>query len=261
MFKFVVLYALLACCMASTLPSLSGKIIGIPEELNTLQRESKTTPQILNGLNYQSRFKLLLIPLTDGQDSRQGVLERNYGFKFDLLAPGEYQLIVNSHDFLLNLERFRVFVEDTERDQQIEDDEQTPIQQIKVYQEKLIKESYNVSSGQIITKETPLVIEIKGYKEYYEIRLGSIWDMVMNSPFGFIFANKVYTILFTICSGIIVTPYILLYVAPEFANQFEEVQQRVNEGRQGQTIQNRDVPQGRLAPSAAKPGSGLRQRK
>lgn len=198
----------------ATSPSLFGKIVGFPSEYLEAQKESQGKPsKVLNGINYQSRIKASLIPIKTNEEFEvfYAPLNRNFEFSFDHLVPGsEYQLLVNSYDFKLSADRFRVIV----------DDEGV----VRAYQELLHKESYNVTSEKVVgSATTPLLIKVGSIKEYYEVKLGSLWDMVLNSPFGFIFANTMYTIIFGICCIIIAAPYILSWVAPDFASEFEEV--------------------------------------
>ncbi|CAH2354784.1 hypothetical protein CLIB1423_19S00232 [[Candida] railenensis] len=199
---------------AAKSPSLFGKIDGFPSEYLDAQKEAQGKPsRVLNGINYQSRIKASLIPIKTNKEFKvfDAPLNRNFEFSFDQLVPGsEYQLLVSSYDFKLNPERFRVIV----------DDEGV----VRAYQELLHKESYNVTSEKVVgSSTTPLSIKVGSVKEYYEVKSGSLWDMVLNSPFGFIFANTMYTIIFGVCCSIMAAPYILSWVAPDFASEFEEV--------------------------------------
>lgn len=192
--------------------SFSGKIVGIPEEVIELQQNTPSNNyNVLNGLNYQSRFTISLIPLKTQVNNEilYTNLNKDYEFSFDqLISDNEYQLVVNSHDFNLEEDRFRVVVEN------VQEEEGTII---RAYKERLFKESYNSSTEAVVNNERPLSIKITSVKQYYEQRLGSLWDMVLNSPFGFIFANTMYTITAGICVALMIAPYALQYIAPDLA--------------------------------------------
>lgn len=199
----------LAICSAKAI-GFTGQIIGVPE-VEDLELQSK----VLNGLNYQSRFNIDLIALnnsTDGLNSKKAVLNEDYKFKYDDLKEGDYELIVNSYDYTLNNNRFRIIVNEKEG-------------VIKGKEDALISNNFNESSTQVITHINPLFISVGEAKQYYERQLGSISDILMNSPFGFIFKNRTYTIMFTIAVAIMVTPYILQFVNPDFADTFNELKE------------------------------------
>lgn len=218
------LFLLNACVAIAASPSLFGKIVGIPSDFIESQRESLGKPsKVLNGVNYQSRIKASLIPLKSGEQFEiiDAPLNKNFEFSFDHLSPGkEYHLVVNSYDFHLDAGRYRVIV----------DEEGV----VRSYIQNLNKESYNSTSEKKVgSASTPLLVKVGSIKEYYEVKLGGIGDMIMSSPFGFIFANTMYTILFGICTAIIIAPYVLSWVAPDFASEFEEASKGGDPASQG----------------------------
>ncbi|CUM46592.1 uncharacterized protein AC631_02044 [Debaryomyces fabryi] len=189
----------------------TGQVVGIPSEIESIQDSENKSP-VLNGVNFQSRFNIELIPLNNITISEtfKVLANKDFVFKFSNLETGSYELLINSYDFLLSSNRYRILVED---------------QDIKAYEEDLGQDTFNFTSEAVISQE-PLIVPIKGIKQYYEHRLGSILNMLLDSPFGFIFKNKIYTILFVVCSAIMVTPYIISWVNPDFAEHFQEVQER-----------------------------------
>lgn len=189
----------------------TGQVIGIPSEIESIQASEHKSP-VLNGINFQSRFNIELVPLNNVTtfESFKVLANKDFVFKFNNLETGSYELLINSYDFLLSSNRYRILVED---------------QEIKAYEEDLGQDTFNFTSEAIVSQQ-PLIVPIKGIKQYYEHRLGSIFNMLLDSPFGFIFKNKIYTILFVVCSAIMVTPYIISWVNPDFAEHFQEVQER-----------------------------------
>lgn len=187
--------------------NISGKIIGIPPEVKQIQDQNYPSP-ILNGVNFQSRFTIELFNIQKDNvvKAKRGVLNHNYEFDFEV-EEGEYELDVISQDFLLASEKYKVKVGD----------------HVEVFEEAV--GPYPGNETVLATENEPLMIEFKGYKEYYERQLSSLVEMLQGSPLGFIFANKTYTIMFSVCMLIIATPYVIQWVNPELAKQLQEIQQ------------------------------------
>lgn len=202
---FQILFIAVGNCIGFT-----GQVVGIPSDIESIQANEHKNP-VLNGINFQSRFNIELVPLNNLTkfESFKVLANKDFVFKFNNLEAGSYELLINSYDFLLSSNRYRILVEG---------------QEIKAYEEDLGQESFNFTSEAIISQQ-PLIVPIKGIKQYYERRQGSIFNMLLDSPFGFIFKNKIYTILFVVCSAIMVTPYIISWVNPDFAEHFQEVQE------------------------------------
>ena len=202
------LFLLLGSTIATT---LSGRILGVTESVTSRQQSI----DVLNGANYASRFS---VDLFNGESQISTPVDKQYRFLFDSLEEGNYLLSVSSYDFLLDLERFRLFVGNDST--------------IVAYKESLFKEGYNKSSKVILDSETPLNINVIDIKEYYELPKGSLMDMVNNSPFGFIFKNKIYTGMFVVSLIIMATPYLIKQFAPELMEEYEELKKGPISGKE-----------------------------
>ncbi|KAG2736834.1 hypothetical protein G9P44_000924 [Scheffersomyces stipitis] len=187
---------------------LLGKIDDIPQ-IDELYHEKNV--HVVNGDNKASRFHVDLYQLDKNEAGvrHSALLDGNHYFQFENLKTGEYELIVDSYDFILSNSRFRVQV-----------DEEADI--VQVFEDYLASRSFNRSSIFNVTESTPLVLSVKEPKQFYESASGSIMDMVYNSPLGFIFKNRLYTIIFFICLSIMAAPTILQYINPELADMFRE---------------------------------------
>ena len=203
---FQILFIDVGYCIGFT-----GQVVGVPSEIESIQANEHKIP-VLNGINFQSRFNIELVPLNNLTkfERFKALVNKDFVFKFNNLEAGSYELLINSYDFLLSANRYRILVED---------------QEIKAYEEDLGQETFNFTSEAIISQQ-PLIVPITGIKQYYEHRQGSILNMLLDSPFGFIFKNKIYTMIFVVCSAIMVTPYIISWVNPDLAEHFQEVQER-----------------------------------
>lgn len=188
--------------------NIKGKIVGIPSEVKQIQDQNFPSP-LLNGINFQSRFTIELFNVQEDNvvKAKRGVLNDDYEFDFEGVDEGEYELDVISQDFLLAAEKYKVKVGD----------------HVEISEEAV--GPYPGNKTVLATEKQPLNIEFKGYKEYYERQLSSLVEMLQGSPLGFIFANKTYTIMFSVCMLIIATPYVLQWVNPELAKQLQEIQQ------------------------------------
>lgn len=209
----MVRFSLLASCIfvATALGlDFTGKFVGIPEDALEVQNSRLKSP-IVNGLNFQSRIDVMLTQLTPSQQSETKEFPVQKSFQFDVsgLHEGEYQLQINSYDFRLKNDRYRVVVNDD---------------RISVFEDPLGQASYNLSTLQTVGPNTPLVVEVTDYKEYYETPQGKLTDMVMNSPFGFIFKNSLYTALFVAAIAAMAAPSLISYIAPDLAEQVNEIQ-------------------------------------
>ena len=186
----------------------SGKITNVPDQLDELHHHKNV--QVVNGDNYQARINIELIPLTDDSDDikrLQTLVDEEYKFQYEDLAPGSYELLVNSYDFVLSNNRYRIIVDDY----------------VQAYEDYLHEPKYNETSRAFISHEKPLEIQFIESKQFYEFASGSLGEMVMNSPLGVIFKNKYYTMFFVFSLVIIAAPYVLSFISPEFAEQFNDV--------------------------------------
>lgn len=207
--KFTRTMTSLLLCLSCGVAALgfSGQFAGVPHD--AIQAQNNLQSSVLNGLNYQSRIDIKLLLLSDGLlQPRHVPVFQPYTFVVDRLDDGEYELYIHSYDFSLQNEKYHVTVlNDT----------------ISVYEQTLIS-SYNQSLVQTVTLDHPLVVQVTGYKEYYESPQGKLTDMVMSSPFGFVFRSKLYTALFVMSITIMAFPYVLPLISPELAQEYKSMQ-------------------------------------
>lgn len=196
-------FAAAACGLGFT-----GQIVGIPEDALEIQNTEVKSP-VVNGLNYQSRIDVRLTPIVESKTTESNVfpVKKSYDFDVSGLHNGEYQLTINSYDFTIQNSRYKVVVDE---------------EKISVYEDKLGAKALNQSSMQIVGPKRPLFVEVVGYKEYYESPQGKISEMVMNSPFGFIFRNSLYTTLFVAAVVTMVLPYVISIISPELAEEMKQ---------------------------------------
>ncbi|KAI5968788.1 hypothetical protein CANMA_002224 [Candida margitis] len=197
----------------------SGVIKNIPNDVPELGKELRQTIPNLN--NYASRVKVDLYKLNDKGKNHDfspvsATVGQNYQFKYKDLSEGEYELIINSYDFAFANNRYRLLVDEGK---------------VSAYEDPLGQSHNNQSLAVEVSHQTPLEIQFREVKQFYEKSGGSVFDMVLNSPFGFIFRNKTYTIIFIVLMTISVAPTIAQWVNPEFAEQFKEVQAEVAQSR------------------------------
>lgn len=204
----------------------TGKFEGIPSEMKELYQDKQV--HVVNGANYQSKMNVDLYKYNFDQEKHESgksaLVNKDYTFEYQDLSIGVYTLIVNSYDFELNNNRYTIKVKQNE----IEGDELENIEILSM-ENPLGSTKFNQSSIITISNESPLVIDIVQANQFYALESNSLMDMLMNSPFGFIFRNKTLTILFAITIGIMVTPYIANIVAPGFMDSFNEVQEEISQ--------------------------------
>lgn len=211
--KLTIIIAYLFHCITLTLATgFKGKIQGIPEVNELFKTKNKIVP---NGENYNNRIQVDLYP-SDSFTPISTIIDSNYNFKFNSLQPGEYELIVNSYDFTFYNNRFKIIASDDS---------------VIAYEHKLGENSYNVSSAVELNDKSPLVINYFATKEFYQYAGGSLKDMILNSPFGFVIKNRALTITFSICVAVMVAPYILKVVNPEFYAELNDIQTKVAQER------------------------------
>lgn len=223
-----------------------GQLTHLPTD--ALQHQQKYSDRVLNA--FQSRIDVDLVSMEGPSfPSTKGLVDRSYAFSFDGLSAGEYELHVNSYDLLLTANRFRIQI-----------DAETG--SIKAFEDYLDKRGLNTSSVQVLGADRPLSIKIDGYKDYYEQQQGGVLAILADSPLGFIFKNRTYTIIFFACVGMMLFPWVLSMVSPELAKELEDVKKNAND-----KFAERNAPV-QAAPATAKTtqsrpqsSSGLRQRK
>lgn len=201
----------------------SGKLVNIPERVSDIPKDVTTSAKIPNIQNLAYRTRVDLYSLNDSKDTKgfkpqRALVDKNNNFVFEGLNEGEYQLIVNSYDVTFHNNIYRIKVGDDE---------------IIAFENPLGYDSYNTSSATKIDHDKPLQLRYKETKQFYERSGGTLVDMAMNSPFGFIFKNRMYTILFTVCLAIMAAPYVLQWINPELAAELNEAKVQMSNERQG----------------------------
>lgn len=192
-----------------------ARIENIPSKVDELFQSKNAW--VVNGENYPGRINVDLYNLNNNDDftSIPAIVDENYSFKYDDLTDGNYELVVNSYDFAFYNNRYRIVVRDDK---------------VFAYEDYLHAKEYNETS-EVEISQKPLLLQYRETKQFYEKMGGTLGDMLLNSPFGFIFKNRIYTIIFTILLAILVTPYIINFVYPEFAEQMKEMQAEVAKER------------------------------
>ena len=211
--QYISVFLALSCLFnAITAAQLTGAFKNIPNDVPELAKELRQT--IPNLYNYPLRITVDLYKLNGKGRNHDFVplssaVDKNYRFTFKNLADGEYQLIANSYDFAFTNGRYKVVVDNDN---------------VLVYESPLGQEQSNASVPTELAQGAPLEIEFKEIKQFYEKSGGTVYDMLLNSPFGFIFRNKTYTVIFVVLLVISIAPTVAQWVNPEFAEQFKEVQ-------------------------------------
>lgn len=159
-----------------------------------------------NGLSYQSRIRVELQSL---HHTQQLLVDREFRFHAADLSEGVYQLTVDSYDFELKNHRWQVEVSGESETAAVEFPVGKPL---------------NASSRVLIDAQSPLNVKIVGTTQYFENLEGGLSKMLFDSPFGFIFRNRTYTIIFVMCLATMAMPYLLQLVSPELADQINERQ-------------------------------------
>lgn len=193
-----------------------AQIVNVPEDALDLEnfKAGKTLPI---DRNYPSRVDVKVVGLGSKRDeNHEFLVKKLYEFDVDELTAGEYELLVHSHDFHIRQTRFRVSVKDDE---------------IVVSEDPLGVSSKNKTTNWTVSESKPLILEAQGIKVYEESPRNKLKEMVMQSPLGFIFRNKTYTILFFACMGLMITPTLVQWLNPGLADQFTEMQQEAYEKR------------------------------
>ncbi|PVH14224.1 uncharacterized protein CXQ87_002351 [Candidozyma duobushaemuli] len=207
-----------AACVVQGIVGLGFKaqFVNVPEEKLELEnrRVGKTLPI---HRNYPSRIDAQIVGLGSKYgESHKYLVKKSYEFDVEDLAVGEYELLVHSHDFHIRKNRYRVSVGDNE---------------ISVLDDFYGIEEVNATSARVVSAESPLQIEASKIKVYDESPQNKLVEMLMQSPFGFIFRNRLYTILFVVCMGLMILPTAISWFFPDLADQFAEMQKEAYEKR------------------------------
>ena len=148
------------------LVQLTGKITNVPRNYQLVDKE-----EYVNGENFGLRCSIRL-NLLEGSLESQLLVNKNFEFKSRPLKPGKYDLTINSHDFTFLQDRYIIEVNESA---------------ILAYDYYLDKK--DLGDAKDVT-ETPLLVKTVTSKQYYEVRLSSLQDMVMNSPLGVISLSR-----------------------------------------------------------------------
>ncbi|EGV66876.1 hypothetical protein PSN45_002693 [Yamadazyma tenuis] len=188
--------------------SLQGKIVGVLPEYKLQNAE-----QIVNGNNLPIRFTVELTSI-DGEISHKmrALVNSKYEFIFNHVNPGIHDLSLVSHDFILDKDRFRI------------EANHSTITATDYYLNGNKGQASNVT-------DTVLVVSVVGERKYYEVRSGSVKEMLLNSPLGFIFKNTGYTIMFVATLVMMAGPYVLSIVNPEMSKRLAEIREEQGQGR------------------------------
>lgn len=213
------LYSVLAAAFAvqsAVALGFKAQFVNVPEEALELEnvRAGKTLPI---ERNYQSRIDAQIV----GLGSKQGevhkyLVKKLYEFDVEGLTTGEYELLVHSHDFHIRRSRYRVTVNESE---------------ISVVDDFLGDEALNRTLAVSVSEKSPLLIEALTVKIFQESPRNKLKEMLMQSPFGFIFKNRAYTLIFLVCMGLMITPLLIQWFFPDLADKFDEMQKEANEKR------------------------------
>lgn len=207
-----------AVCVVQGIVALGFKaqLVNVPEEKLELEnrRLGKTLPI---HRNYPSRIDAQIVGLGSKYgESHKYLVKKLYEFDVEDLAVGEYELLVHSHDFHIRKNRYRVSVGENE---------------ISVLDDFYGIEEVNATSARVVSAESPLQIEAGRIKVYDESPQNKLVEMLMQSPFGFIFRNRLYTILFVVCMGLMILPTAIQWFFPDLADQFADMQKEAYEKR------------------------------
>lgn len=234
----------------------TGKFGQIPSELKELYQDKQI--HVLNGDNYQSRFDIELFKYDFDQEKYGlktiALVNQDYTFEFQNLSMGVYTLIINSYDFQLNNNRYTIKIKENDSGEVEVLSMENPYGSTK----------FNESSIISISNQYPLIIDIVQPYQFYELESNSLVDMLMNSPFGYIFKNKFFTIIFFISIGIMILPYVANLVAPGFVDSYNEIKEEINQEKQQKLkIVNQDEIDKQLhqKSTVSNPNSNIRKRK
>ncbi|KAI5963699.1 uncharacterized protein KGF55_002579 [Candida pseudojiufengensis] len=210
----ILIISLIHLIIANAL-DLNIKLENIPLEVeNDISQLHKSKIPNLDNTN-RINAQLYLLPTSNQKFKninfkpiQQSIADKNYNIKFkNLQNDNNYELIINPYDFELVQNRFKINVTNDE---------------FIILEDKLGSPSLNETTIKLSSNE-PLKISFRNYIQFYERSNGTLMQMLLNSPLGFIFKNKVYTMLFFVCIGLMIAPYVAEWVNPEFAAQFKDV--------------------------------------
>lgn len=195
----------------------SAKFDNVPADAIRAAGSGARSP-ILNGLNFQLRFDIEVVKIGPEFRLQKVAVAKDYTFEISGLDEGEYDLSLHSYDFTLQSPRYHVVVGEGK---------------VTAYEARLGSRQYNASSAVELTQQ-PLVVNVVDYKQYYQSLEGKLTEMLQSSPLGFIFKNRLYTIMFLASVVVMVGPYLLTFILPDLAEQFNDMQQSAYETKEPQ---------------------------
>lgn len=193
-----------------------ARIVNVPEEALEIEnlRSGRTRPI---ERNYQAKVDAKAVGLGPKYgEVHEFRVKKTYEFDVEGLSAGEYKLLVHSHDFNIRQGRFHISVNDSA---------------VVVTEDSLGISGANSTKSWVVSEKEPLIIEAATIKQYEENPRNKLMEMVMQSPLGFIFKNRLYTILFFVCMGLMILPLLVQWINPELAEQFSELQKEAYEKR------------------------------
>lgn len=214
--------------------SLNGQFFS-SREINQLQSHELFHPEkIVNGNNLPIRFD---VRLEGGDKDYTALVTKDYEFSFENVPEGSYHLTINTHDFLLACDRFKIEVNENT---------------VLATDYYLATDTTGVTTN---VTETPLKIEVIDTQDYYESNQGSLKDLVMQSPLGFIFRNTIFTVMFVFVIVMTAGPYFLQLVAPDVAKRLNEIHREQADMRiedKGNQPKIEEIPSGQPSEKSAR---------
>ena len=201
-----------------------GHVNGIWEKM----LEDSNGKKVLEKYNPQSRFTIALHTLNESPvlSTKMAQLDGNSSFSFHNLSEGKYQLEIDSHDLELSGNIYQIRIDNNS---------------IKAFKNNLRYEYADMNEGVdwVDLSRQPLEINAERSKIYRSKQKGSIMDILLNSPFGFILRSKLYTSIFVGCLGLMAVPSIIAYVSPELAQEMKNAQVEAAEAKKRETIKRK----------------------
>lgn len=203
---FFILSAKALLLLTVSAATFCAQVVNIPQDAIEVAKAQLRSP-LLNEANFQSRIYAVFHELSSNPGPLFRIpIKENYSLNTEL-QEGQYQLEIVSQDFDIANPRVRVVVAGNE---------------ITAYDHKLANAGFNEASVASVSNATPFIIRVLGFLEYYETPQGKLLDMLNNSPLGFIFRSRAYTLLFVSILLVMVAPTVLCYFSPELAPEFNE---------------------------------------
>lgn len=215
-FVLLILQALLIILVRGY--EVTGHVNGIWEQM----LKDNDGREVLKKYNPHSRFTISLYTLNESPvlDTRIAQLDSDSKFSFKNLSEGKYQLEIDSHDLELSGNIYQVRINNNS---------------IKAFKDNLRYEHADLNEGVNLSKQL-LEINAEKIKVYRSKQKGSLMDILLNSPFGFILRSRLYTSIFVGCLLLMAAPSIIAYVSPELAQEMKNAQIEAAEAKKKEAI-------------------------